>query len=202
MELSYDFFLLWFIGILLIFSIVIGVNKMIKVIIGNYLLIWIALALHLGIDFVGIFLESNTISFIKNQEEFSKTLIEYKELIILTTYLIFLILIFTKSTIWIVIAKNWFLRMLLGIIFAPLTVISIMFGLSVVIYWSEILNTQNVFEIIDKFEEWTIIHSFLYLTPLWMILPAFLALIFSTEIKINRKTKSSNNDWEKEQSTE
>ena len=192
MEWHYDLFLIWLIWILLIFSIVIWINKMIKIIIWNYLLISIALAMHLWLDFLYIFLENNTIDFISNQEELANWLINNKERIILIIYLLLLILIFTKSRISIWISQSWTAKLLFWIIFAPLTVISIIMWLSVVIYWPSILSTEEMINFINSFEENTFIYNFLHLIPLWIISPSLIAVIFSTEIKIHKPANNNN----------
>lgn len=190
MNWNYDFFLIGIIWILLIFSIVIWAWKMIKIIIWNYLLIWIALALHMGIDFINVILIENDINFITQQEKLAENLIKNKQRIILIIYLISLIFIFTKSKIWIWIWESKAWRIILWIIFAPLTVISIIIWLSVVVYWLDVFDWINILRIIEE-SEWSYFQNwFLKLMPVWIIMPALMALIVSTEIKIHKKVKN------------
>ncbi|MBS8122469.1 hypothetical protein VAMP_106108n27 [Candidatus Vampirococcus lugosii] len=163
---------------------------MIRIIIGNYLLISIALAMHLGFDFYHLIFQGKfELSFLKNQEKLINDILNNKEMIILGIYLLSLILVFTKSKISIGVSENKIIKYLLGIIFAPLTVVSIIIGLSVVIYGSDIFNTETMIALIETFEKNSFMYHLLTFTPILIILPAITALIFSTQLNFNRRQK-------------
>lgn len=191
MNWGYDFFLIWLIWILLVFSAIVGVRRMIKIIIWNYILIWIALALHTGIDFISMLLETHNLSYINNQEDLKTMLDEYKKWIILAVYLLFLILIFTKSKIDIGVGENRMIKIIIWIIFTPLTVISVIKSLCIVIFGVDVIETEKLQEFANEFEDESLVYYFLMFMPLWIILPAVMALFFSTEIKLRRKNNQN-----------
>ena len=190
---SYDFFLIWILTVLLIFSVAIWIEKMIKIIIWNYLLIWIALSLHVWIDLLVDFLSLNSVVFLSDQENLVSVFSNYKQHIVVWIYVILLILLFSRSKIWIWVSSNSIIRFIYWIIFAPIAVLSIISSLVIVIFGIKVFSYEWILELLSVFEEGSIVYLFFIFLPLWVILPAFISLLLSTEIRLfKRKAKSLN----------
>ena len=190
---SYDFFLIWILTVLLIFSVAIWIEKMIKIIIWNYLLIWIALSLHVWIDLLVDFLSLNSVAFLSDQENLVSVFSNYKQHIVVSIYMILLILLFSRSKIWIWVSSNSIIRFIYWIIFAPIAVLSIISSLVIVIFGIKVFSYEWILELLSVFEEGSIVYLFFIFLPLWVILPAFISLLLSTEIRLfKRKAKSLN----------
>lgn len=192
----YHYFLLGMFMFLLIFTFAIGLEKTLKIIIGNYLLIAIILACNVGINLLEKNLSKNWLPFLQNIEQIKAFLIDNKIFILLGIYFIFLIIIFAKSNINVWWKKSKFVRVLLSLIFAPLAVISIMVTLEVAILGIKIFSVEWLYTLADQFGVNQIMYYFIILTPVWLILPWLMTIIFSLKIP---KPKLNLSSWSKEE---
>jgi len=180
---SYDLFIIWIIWLLLIFSIAIGIERMIKIIIWNYIISIIIIWTNLGINLIIKCLDSGLINY-QNPDKLINLLLNIRQILILSLYFILLIWTFYKSKLWVNFPENKIVKLFLSILFAPLTVINILTTLSIVILWNKILNPQQIIEFAEKLKSNPIIYKIILLFPLWLVLPGIVVIILSSEIKI------------------
>ncbi len=180
---SYDLFIIWIIWLLLIFSIAIGIERMIKIIIWNYIISIIIIWTNLGINLIIKCLDSGLINY-QNPDKLINLLLNIRQILILSLYFILLIWAFYKSKLWVNFPENKIVKLFLSILFAPLTVINILTTLSIVILWNKILNPQQIIEFAEKLKSNPIIYKIILLFPLWLVLPGIVVIILSSEIKI------------------
>lgn len=171
------------------------------------MLIWIALAMHVGMEWLSQYLLENEVWFLDNQEFIAEWLEYYKLHTIVWIYLMLLILIFSRSKIWIWVSENSFIKFLFWVLFAPITVISIISSLLIVIFWEQIFSWEKIEELSSDFWDNEFFVVFLQLMPLRVILPALMAVLLSTEIKLwmpklfkkaAKKSDSTSQNWENE----
>jgi hypothetical protein len=138
------YILISIIGVLAVFSFAIGNEKMIKIILGNYILSSICLAASQSMILLVNYL--NTTPDITFMGMSSKTLSAFftngQTTIILVIYVILLVIIYKKSKINITIPLDEASKRMLQIVLTPMTVISIILTLQIAIMGISINTIQ------------------------------------------------------------
>ena len=175
---------------LVIFSVTIWLEKMIKIILWNYILSSICLAASQSINLLINYLNSDPwLSFfgIKN-DWLANFLSNWQTTVIMIIYAALLWTIYKKSKISVNIPQDEILKKSLYLFFVPLTVISFILTIQIAIMWI------GVFSINDSIGIWDIIINNIYLqmfiknTPLWILLHWIATILITSELKINIKT--------------
>ena len=176
--------------LLVIFAFAIGTEKMIKVILGNYILSSICLAASQSMDILISSLRTNpeakfmgisnwTIgSFLSNGET----------TMILILYVWLLILIYKTSKIRISLPSEDLSRKLLQLILVPLVVISMIFTLQIVLMGIQFVNIQNIQSMLTFVSSDPYIIQFFSLTPVRLLLHGIATIIITSEFKISVRT--------------
>lgn len=175
---------------LVIFSVTIWLEKMIKIILWNYILSSICLAASQSINLLINYLNSDPwLNFfgIKN-DWLANFLSNWQTTVIMIIYAALLWTIYKKSKISVNIPQDEILKKSLYLFFVPLTVISFILTIQIAIMWI------GVFSINDSIGIWDIIINNIYLqmfiknTPLWILLHWIATILITSELKINIKT--------------
>jgi len=184
------YILVWTIWILAIFSFVIGIEKMIKIILGNYILSSICLAATQSIQILVDYLYQNS--------NFKFMWFSYQTLwsfftnaqmtIILILYAILLVIIFQKSKITIRLPMDEVTKKTLYIILVPLTVISVILTLQVAIMWLSVLSLAKLQNVASNLTTNIYLYKFFTLTPIWILLHWIATIVITSELKISVKT--------------
>ncbi|MFA5748070.1 MAG: hypothetical protein WC872_03050 [Candidatus Absconditabacterales bacterium] len=177
-------------GILVIFSFSIGIEKMIKIILGNYILGSICLAATESIRLI--------INYLNLTPDLKFIGLTYKALgtfltnghttIILIFYIILLVLIYKKSSINVKIPMDEGLKKILYILFVPMTVISVILTLQIAIMGIGVLNFEILQNFANNLTKNIYIYKFLTLTPVWILLHGIATILITSEMKMNIKT--------------
>lgn len=185
--ISYIFFLL--LAILIILAFVIGNEKMIKVLLGNYILAIICLAANQSLDILTEFLmRFSTLTILNiSYESISNFIIGGKTSIVLILYLILLLLLFQKSKIRTILPNDEILKKTFSLFLVPMTVISLILTLEIVILWINSLNPIALDVLARSFTDNYYIIQFIVLTPVWVLLHWLLTVLLTTEIKFSMK---------------
>lgn len=199
-----DLFTIWIIWFLTILIIAIGLEKIVKIIIWNYLLIVISIWLNIWIDILIFFIDQNIIH-LSSPDKIINNLLNLKSILIIFIYFILLVLIFYKSNLGITFDINKFFKFLLTLFFAPLAIISILTSLSIAVLWTKLLNSKWIIELATQFKNNIIVYYLILLFPLWLILPGLITIVASTnislpKIKLNfnlKRKKQETNEEEK-----
>lgn len=196
MELTnYDYLFIWILSIILILLFFIDINRMIKIIISNYIIIVIALWIELWFQIMSDILIQNQQLFIQslwNIEELTILIKSNDTAIILIIYLIILILIFTRSKISIWLTQNKFAGFTFKLIFAPLTIINFITTMLLIRHWDMILSKNILYQYANSFHNNILIYYMILLTPLWLIIPWLITILFSFDYSFFKKWASSN----------
>lgn len=134
-----------------------------------------------------------------------KLLSAWKPTVLLTVYFVLLLVIVTKSHIWIGKIKNDFLRIVLTVIFLPCTIISILVSIAMAIFWTQVLNVWELQLLAQYFESYPYVYNFIMLTPLWIILPWIITIIVAAFVLSKEDKKEEKEfvlDFDQEQSDE
>lgn len=186
--ITYIFLIL--LAILVILGFVIGNEKMIKIILGNYILATLCLAANQSLDLLVQFLSMTpTLKILGlSYEKISSFLVQWKMSIVLIFYLLLLFLMYHKSKIRISFPTDEILKKTFSLFLVPLTVISIILTLEIVILGMNSLNPTNLELLAREFTNNIYIIKFVVFTPLWIFIHWLATVLITSEIKMSIKT--------------
>lgn len=178
------------IAALAIFAFSIGSSKMIKIVLGNYILSSICLAAFQSIALLINTLQANPIGKFAGMS--NETLIKFftngQTTIVLGVYVILLVIMYRSSKIQISLPSDEAARRMLQIILVPLTVISIILTLQIALMGMNIGNILMLQELASKISSNPYIFNFFSMTPLWILIHGIATIIITSEMKISVKT--------------
>ena len=175
---------------LVVFGFVMWIEKVIKILLGNYLLILLILATNQSLLLLINFLEK-TPTFIFagfSYESLAYFFSNAKMTILLLLYVWFFFLIYYKSKIRILLPGDDIIQKILHIILVPLTVIWIIFSFLIIFFWISLFSPNILTQTISFFPQNTFISSILYFMPVFFLIHALLTILLTSEIKIQIKT--------------
>ncbi len=175
-----EYFIFGAVGILCVFSLAIGLERMVKVVIANYMLTGLCIALRSVIDWFVVWIETVMPGAGAN----FAFLTENKTIVILIFYLLLLLLIFLKSNIRITMHATGFKRFLLTVLFVPLTVSSIIITLELAIMGADAFNMVHMSEAAQGFTTNPFVFSFVQLTPVRLFLHTLITILFISNINV------------------
>lgn len=186
--ITYGIFII--LGILVIFSFSIGIKKMIKIILGNYILSSICLAgsqsIHIAVNNMKQSPESTILwlSFSK----FANFLEKSDTVIILISYIILFIIVYKTSKIKIRLPDDEAIKKIVQIIFVPLTIISIILTLQIIFLWMDNINIAGLWDTIATITSNPYIIKFINFTPVWILLHGIATILITSEFKVKVET--------------
>ena len=163
---------------------------MIKVLLGNYILATLCLAANQSLDILIQFLITTpTLKILTFSYNDIATFITWgKTSIVLILYLILLFLMYQKSKIRITMPNDEILQKTFSLFLVPLTVISFILTLEIVILWMNSLNPASLETLARGFTSNYYIIQFIVLTPVWILLHGLATVLITSEIKMSIKT--------------
>lgn len=195
MQTNLDYFIVGLVIILIIFSIALWPTKILRIIIWNYIISFLVIWLYLFMEMISYGLNNWTLNVgAVPEQSVQNIMINEKQTIGLFFYLILLVIFVNKSRVegWSYEDRglyNWLL------IFWPLTAISIMTTLIVVILWTDVMSYKEVVTFSKQFSQGSLITKFIQNLPLWIILPWIAILFWSMDLPIFRKRVVVTTSW-------
>ena len=178
------------VAILAVFSFSIGIEKMIKVILGNYILSSICLAagqsISLGVEMMKKTPELTFMGF--SYDKVANFLNDGNMTIVLILYVVLLFVIFRTSKIRIGLPNDEAMRKMLQIIFVPLTVISMILTLQIAILGINGINISAISEIAQTVANNPYMFQFVSLTPVRILLHGIVTILITSEFKVRVQT--------------
>lgn len=180
MMYNLEYFILWAVWILCVFSLAIGLERMVKVVIGNYILTGLCLSLRTTIDWFVTWIDTiypwtgASLGFLSDN----------KTTVILIIYLLLLLLIFLKSNVRVSMHASGMKRFLLTILFVPLTVVSIILSLELSIIGLDSFNMTQMTLLAQSFTENPIIFSFVQMTAVRFFVHTLTTILLISNIKL------------------
>lgn len=152
----------------------IGLEQMIKIVMGNYLLSSICLAASNSIDSLISRLAANSesrgilgISF----SRFESFMSDGKTIMVLLLYIGLLFVLFKRSKLSIRLPDDDLTQKVLMVVMVPLTVISMVLALQIAVLGMKIVDVDQLQDFASVFSKsGTFLYTFVILTPLWMLL--------------------------------
>jgi hypothetical protein len=178
------------VGILAIFSFTIGIDKMIRIILWNYILSSICLAASQSINLaVQYMTKTPDLTFMWfSYAKVANFLNNGSMTIILILYIILLVIIYRTSKIRIVLPSDEALKKMLQLIFVPLTVLSMVLTLQIVILWMDGMNITSISSIASAVANNPYMFKFVSLTPVRILLHGIITIFITSEFKVSVKT--------------
>jgi len=187
-----NYIIIWVASILAIFSFVMWIEKMIKIIIWNYILTWICLAawetLNILINFINTDTEAKLIWI--SMAKLANFLSNSKTTIILLIYWALLIFIYLKSKLSIRLPQDDNIVKWLYFIIVPMTVVSIILTLQIALMWIKAFDITYIQTIAEWLWSNNYAYKFFSLTPLRFFLHGITTILISSELNITLKPKS------------
>lgn len=171
-----------FVGVIAVFvilSFAIGLEKMIKIILWNYILWGICFAASASIDLA---ISSST------NEWFANFLSNGKATIILILYALLLFLIYHKSKITIEIPWDQIMQKSLYLIFVPLTVLSMALTLMIILLGTSLLSQESLTLAVTEFTNNVYLQEFIINTPYWILIHGLATILITSEFKTRIRT--------------
>ena len=178
------------VGILAIFSFTIGIDKMIRIILWNYILSSICLAASQSIK-LAVESMNKTPDLIFMGFSYDKVahfLSNGSMIIILILYVILLVIIYRTSKIRIVLPGDEALRKMLQLIFVPLTVISMVLTLQIVLLGIDGINITAISNIATAVANNPYMFNFVRLTPVRILLHGLITIFITSEFRVSVQT--------------
>lgn len=168
----------WMIALL---SLILWLERMVKIIMANYLIASILLWLGNFIDLVWVRLASvNAERRVDGlQKSFAAFLVAGKPTFLLTIYFVLLIFLVTKTHISIGNIKHEAVRRIVMMLFLPCTIISILLSVALAIYGNQIMNMSELEALATSIKHIPYAYDFVLLTPLRIILPAIVTVVIA-----------------------
>jgi hypothetical protein len=189
-EMMVNYLIFWLLIALIVFSIVIWIEKMIKIILWNYILSSICLAtsqsINLLVNQLALSPEIKTLWILNSK--LSQILSDGQTTIILIIYIILLVIIYHKSKIKIDTPDDETTKKLIHLLLVPLTVVSIIITFQTVLMWINIVNIQSIQSIANSISTNPYLFKFISWTPLWILLHWLATIVITSELKISIKT--------------
>lgn len=184
------YIIIWIIWILIVFSIVAGIEKMIKIILGNYILGWICLAASQSIELF--------VNFLNAAPESKLIWMSYKSLwvfcsdakmtLVLILYAVLLVVIYKTSKIQINLPEDPMVTKGLYVLFVPLTVLSMILTLQIAIMWINVFSMGQLQIVWTWLANYPSILTFLTMMPVWIFLHGVATVLITSELKIGLRT--------------
>jgi len=176
-------------SILTIFSFVMGIEKMLKIIIGNYILMAISLAASESLQLLVQILNQNPD--LKSFGILHSKLAHFLNLghttFVLILYAALLVLIYLKSKFYVRLPEDPGIQKALYIILVPMTVMSIILTLQVVLMGNQILDISQLTQLVQQISDNNYLSKFFSFTPLWIVIHGILTILITTEFKISQE---------------
>jgi len=169
-------------GMIGLLSLILGLDKMIRIIMGNYLISSILLGLSNLIELISgrLLVWAGPERWIDALEHrVARILMAGKPTFLLTVYFILLVFITTKSDIGIGQIKNEGLRWALMIVFLPCTIISIMLTVALALFGNQMINIDELKILATPFVDQSWVYNFIMLTPLRIVLPGLVTFLIA-----------------------
>jgi len=176
--------------ILAIFSFTIWIDKMIRIILWNYILSSICLAASQSINLaVQSMNKTPDLKFLGfTYDKVANFLNNGSMTIILILYIILLVIIYRTSKMKISLPGDEALKKMLQLIFVPLTVISMVLTLQIVLLGMNGINITAISSISTAVANNPYMFKFVSLTPVRILLHGLLTILITSEFKVRVQT--------------
>jgi hypothetical protein len=181
-----EYFVLWAIGILCVFSLAIGIERMMKIILANYLLTALCITITPAIDALMGWLGAQA----PDVGNAIGHAVANKTIITLVVYLLLFLLLFAKSRLHIWFHLSGPKKLLMTILCIPMTVLSIALTLEIAVLGLQAFDMVALQKLASSMPVSPIYQQFVQYTPIIICVHALLAVLMLADINRIPKRKS------------
>ena len=189
-DLILFYIFIWIIVILTIFFLSIWIEKIIKLLLWNYLLMLLTLASHQSLVLFTNFLQKTpTFNFLGlSYGDIANFVSNGKMTFIFILYLWLSLLIYYKSKIHISLPMDDVVQKILYIVLVPFTVVWIIFSLMIVFFGTTIFDPVSLSQLILQLPQNPILFTIISWMPVWLSIHALCTILITSELQIQIKT--------------
>lgn len=166
-------------GMIGILSLILWLEKMIRIIMANYFIASILLAFNNFFDLISsqllVWKIDRRVDGLQNR--LWSLLLAGKPTILLTIYFVLLIFLMTKSRISFWNVSNQALKIWLTILFLPCTVLSIILWIALAIFGWQMVSLEWLRTLAYNVSDIPYAYNLVLLTPVWIILPGIVTIL-------------------------
>lgn len=166
-------------GMLALLSLILWLERMVRIVMANYLISSILLGMSNFIELAHnrlVYGEATTWWIARVENILWNLLMTWKPTILLTIYFLLLLFIVKKAHIGIGTVRNEWLRIILTLLFIPCTVISILLSLATAIFGAQLMDASALQWFADLVSHNPFLYNFILLTPLRVVLPGLMTI--------------------------
>ncbi|MFA7284764.1 MAG: hypothetical protein WC004_02995 [Candidatus Absconditabacterales bacterium] len=179
---NFNYFLLGIVGVICIFAVAIGIDKMAKVVVGNYILGVICLAVNnvisLAINYINTMQINNPNASYSQLQTF---LVTGKTGIILVFYLILLIILLTKTKIHVETSHMPLPKSGIMAVMVIMTVVSVLLTIAIAVRGIQIIDYAQVVNIAKYFLQYPLLYNLIQYIPLVLLIHGLATLYLISE---------------------
>lgn len=206
-----DYIFLWIFWVILLLLFSLNYDKIIKILIWNYIYFWMVLSIYLLLE---ILKDLNQFFFRLFWDFWPiyvyifQFLYDFKSMIFLIWYFVILIFILYKTNIWIWTFSNKYYIYFLKAILSPLCIINTFILMQLIILWLKILSKEFIIFSANNFKNDPFIFYSIIFSWVWFFIPWFILILFSIDpnmkflnlnfLKIWKKSNWHKSSWEQE----
>ena len=181
-----DYIVMGVFWLLAIFSFLIGVEQMIKIIVGNYILTALIVALSNAIELFNtrLLLTPTNAFFGISFERRAGFVSSGETTLLLLLYCVILVLIFQRSNIAITVSGSYLTQQWIMVLLIPLTIFSVIFGLEAAIFGANLFSTDALMKAAYTVTGSPFFYNFVVMTPVWMFAHALVTLFLTTNLHL------------------
>lgn len=189
-EYIFEYAIIGLFWLLAIFSFLMGTEKMFKLVLGNYIVTTVSLALFTSLSILVQFcLENEASNFLGISAAKRQTFFQSGQVtIVLLVYGVLLFILFTRVSISIALPRDELKKNIILVLLIPLTIFSVIFALEIALLGNKIFQVTELVKFATLVAKNDFMYNFLVLTPLWITLHWAVTLAVITEIEIQYNT--------------
>ncbi len=180
-------------GMIGILSLILWLEKMIRIIMANYFIASIILAFNNFFDLISSQLLVGKVERRVDglQHRIGTLLLAGKPTVLLTIYFVLLIFLLTKSRISFWNVQNNSLKIWLTILFLPCTVLSILLGIAIAIFGWQMVSLEWLRMLAYNVSNIPYAYNMVLLTPVRIILPGIITILVAVLVLRNKNDADS-----------
>lgn len=179
----FDYILIWTFIFFLWAIFFMWLERMLRLLIGNFIFIPIVLSTRNFFQIVIDFMWSNPPDVFKNPQQIQDFLNTNQWSILIITYLIYIFFVIWSSSIWFWVIESKIKRVLMMLILSPFAVISLFLVFGTIFYWIDFFTIEKLYILLTTFENPILIEVLKY-TPVWIFITWYILVFFSLKIRL------------------
>lgn len=189
---AFEYVVVGVLGLLSIFSFVIGQEQMIKLVLSNYIISIACLFFSHSLSVAIVFLqEQEAGSFLGIRYDKRLYFVESGQTtLVLILFGVLLITVFLHSHVEITLPDDRLWGSIFSVLLIPLTVFSVLFTLQIAVFGDSIVRIEQLRALADSLTSQPWLAQVFILTPVWMTLHALMTLRLTTRIGVQYRRSS------------